>query len=113
MSPEEVKALRKELKCTAKELATALKAEPEDVWAWETGERFPTKRFVVKMQAMKKRGSVEPPKKPSPAAASAADPYERMADPELWSLLRKLVKHEKLLAEVKKLADRYDDPADP
>jgi hypothetical protein len=101
------------LKCTAKELATALKAEPEDVWAWETGERFPTKRFVVKMQAMKKRGSVEREKKPSQTKTPASDPYERMADPELWSLLRKLVKHEKLLADVKKLADRYDDPADP
>lgn len=99
---------------TAKELAAALKAEPEDIWAWEAGERFPTKRFVVKMQAMKKRGSVEL-QKPARRQTSTApsNPYPRLADPELWRLLRKLVGHEELFQEVKKLAERYDDPSEP
>ena len=112
MSPEEVKALRKELKCSAKELATALKAEPEDIWAWEAGERFPTKRFVVKMRAMKKRGSVAARPAPAKAATPAVDPYQQLADPELWRLLRKLAKYDTLFQEVKKLADEYDDPVE-
>jgi hypothetical protein len=67
---------------------------------------------VVKMQAMKKRGSVVA-KKPVAAKSAPSDPYARLGDPELWRLLRKLAKHERLFAEVKKLADRYDDPAEP
>ena len=109
MSPEDVKALRKELNCTAKELATALKAEPEDIWAWEAGERFPTKRFVMKMQAMKKRRSIEA-KKPALAPPDSDGPYARLADPEFWRLVRKLTRHDELWAATLKLAAKYDDP---
>src|SRR5262250_1684837 len=45
MSPEDIKALRQELGCTARELATALGIEQETVLSWERAELFPTKRY--------------------------------------------------------------------
>ena len=54
MSPEDLKNLRAELDCTAKELATALDVEQETILAWERGELFPTKRFVTKMEALRR-----------------------------------------------------------
>ena len=47
MSPDDLKALRKELSCTAKELAHALDLEQGTVLAWEKGEhcRVAPERF--------------------------------------------------------------------
>ena len=47
MTPDELKALRKELSCTAKELAAALGIEQATVLAWEKGDLFPTKQFAI------------------------------------------------------------------
>ena len=73
VSPEEIKQLRKDLNLSARELATSIKAETEDVWAWETGERFPTKRFVTRMLALRKTGAPKrpPANAPEPKAAAA------------------------------------------
>ena len=123
MSPEEIKQLRKDLNLSARELATSIKAETEDVWAWETGERFPTKRFVTRMLALKKTGApkrtpadAREPKavaKPVVAPASAPVSLARLADPELWTLVRKLVQHPALFESVVALAKDYPDPATP
>lgn len=116
MSPEEIKQLRKDLKLSARELATSIKAETEDVWAWETGERFPTKRFVTRMQALKKKGTASPsPATEKPAAAKAAGStgLARLADPELWALVRKLAQHPALFERAVALAKDYPDPAAP
>ena len=121
MSPEEIKQLRKDLNLSARELATSIKAETEDVWAWETGERFPTKRFVTRMLALRKTGSKQPAATPAkqpaatpakPAGAQAPDPAGlfRLADPELWALVRKLVQHPALFDKVVALAKDYADP---
>ena len=53
MTPEEIKALRQELSCTARELAGALDLEQDTVLAWEKGEQFPTKRYVDSMEDLR------------------------------------------------------------
>ena len=106
MTPDEIKALRKELSCTAKELAQALGIEQATVLAWEKGDLFPTKAFVDKMNDLRARGPSAIPKK-----AKGADPMKVLADPALWALLRKIVAHKKLRDEVTKLATAYEDPA--
>lgn len=106
MTPEDLKALRKELACTAKELAHALGIEQSTVLAWEKGELFPTKPFIDKMEALRAKGPAAIPKK-----SKGADPMKVLADPALWELVRKLAAHKKLRDEVQKLAAAYPDPA--
>ncbi|HRI64509.1 MAG TPA: helix-turn-helix transcriptional regulator [Polyangium sp.] len=111
MSPDDVKNLRAELECTAKELAGALGEEQETILAWERGELFPTKRFVTKMEALRKAGKGAIVRKPRKSAA-AASPMAVLADPATWRLVRKLVAHAELRREVLKLAENYPDPAE-
>lgn len=106
MTPDDLKALRKQLGCTAKELAGALGIEQSTVLAWEKGDLFPTKAFVDKMAALAAKGPAAIPKK-----AKGADPMKVLADPALWELVRKLVANKKLRDEVVKLAAAYPDPA--
>ncbi|MDB4943985.1 MAG: hypothetical protein JWP97_3519 [Labilithrix sp.] len=106
MTPEDIKALRKTLACTAKELAGALGLEQATVLAWEKGDLFPTKAFVDKMSALQAKGPAAIPKK-----AKGAEPMKVLADPALWELVRKLVGNKKLRDEVVKLAAAYPDPA--
>jgi transcriptional regulator with XRE-family HTH domain len=106
VTPDDIKALRKDLSCTAKELAHALGIEQATVLAWEKGELFPTKPFVDKMNALRAKGPSAIPKK-----AKGADPMKVLADPALWEVLRKILGHKKLRDEVVKLAQAYDDPA--
>jgi len=107
VTPDEIKALRKELACTAKELAAALGIEQATVLAWEKAELFPTKPFIDRMNELRARGPGAIPKK----AKAGADPVKALADPQLWELLRKLAAHKKLRDEVAKLAEKYPDPA--
>ena len=106
MTPDDIKALRKDLSCTAKELAQALGLEQVTVMAWEKGELFPTKPNVDKMNALRAKGPAAIPKK-----AKGADPIKVLADPALWEIVRKLVANKKLRDEVVKLAQAYPDPA--
>ena len=105
MTPDELKALRKDLACTAKELAQAIGIEQATVLAWEKGELFPTKPFIDKMNALRARGPAAIPKK-----SRGDGPMKVLADPALWELVRKLVAHKKLRDEVTKLAAAYPDP---
>lgn len=109
MLPAEIKALRTELKCTAKELAGALGLEQKIVMAWESGELFPTKKYVEQMEALRQKGPSAIPKKPK---GKEPPPLAVLADPALWGLLRKLLVHRKLRDEVVKLAAEYADPAE-
>jgi transcriptional regulator with XRE-family HTH domain len=104
MSPEEIKKARMTLKCTAKELAAALEVEPSTVSAWERGDMFPTKQYVDKLEDLVARGAAAVPKK-----AKGADPMDALRDPDVWSLIRKILTHPKLRTEVQKLADKYED----
>src|SRR5262245_31309572 len=107
MTPDDIKALRKDLACTAKELAHALGIEQATVLAWEKGELFPTKPFIDKMIQLKSRGAAAIPKK-----ARGDAPMKVLSDPSLWELFRKIVAHKKLRDEVTKLASGYADPKD-
>lgn len=107
MTPEDLKALRKELACTAKELAHAIGTEQATVLAWERGELFPTKPYIDKMSALRAKGPSAIPKK-----ARGDAPMKVLADPALWELVRKLAAHKKLRDEVTKLAGAYPDPKD-
>lgn len=107
MTPDELKALRKELSCTAKELAGALGVEQSTVLGWEKGELFPTKVFVDKMETLRSKGPSSIPKK-----SKGGDPIKTLADPDFWKLVRKMAAHKKLRDEAAKLAESYADPAD-
>ncbi len=107
MTPDELKALRKELACSAKELAVALGLEQATVLGWERGELFPTKQYIDAMNDLRARGPSAVPRK-----SKADNPLKTLADPALWLLVRKLAVHKKLRDEVTKLASSYPDPAD-
>ncbi len=107
MTPDDIKALRKELACTAKELAIAIGIEQATVLAWEKGDLFPTKPLIDKMEALRARGPAAIPKK-----SRGESPMKVLADPALWELVRKIVAHKKLRDEVTRLAATYGDPKD-
>ncbi len=107
MTGEDVKTLRKDLGCTAKELAAVLGIDQATVLAWEKGDLFPTKAFVDQMTALRAKGPGSVPRK----AKAGVDPIKGLADPQVWELLRKLAAHKKLRDEVAKLAEKYPDPA--
>jgi len=112
VSPDEIKQLRKDLNCTARELAAALDLDQKEVLAWEAGELFPTKRFVTQMEALRQKGPDAIPRKPRGKPA-ARTPAQRLADPKLWELVRKLLEHPTLFDQALKLAEAYPDPAVP
>ena len=110
VTPEDIKRLRKTLNSTAKELAAALKVDQKEVLAWEAGELFPTKRYVEQMQVLKTKGPDAIPRTPR-GKARVKKGVERLDDPKLWEIVRKLLEHPVLFDQVAKLADGYDDPA--
>lgn len=107
MTPDELKTLRRELSCTAKELAVALGLEQSTVMAWEKGDLFPTKQYVDKMEELRAKGPSAIPKK-----SKGGNPILSFADPKFWELVRKLAANKKLRDELAKLAEKYPDPAD-
>jgi transcriptional regulator with XRE-family HTH domain len=108
VSPEEIKALRKVLSCTAKELALALGIDQPTVLAWEKAELFPTKAFIDRMAILREKGPAAIVRK---GRGASTDPVRALADPLVWELLRKISAHKKLRDEVAKLAKHYADPA--
>ena len=107
MTGADVKALRANLGCTAKELAAVLGLDQATVLAWEKDELFPTKAFVDRMNALRDKGPGAVPRK----AKAGGDPVAALADPLVWELLRKIAAHKKLRDDVAKLAAAYPDPA--
>jgi len=104
MTADDIKALRKELGITQRALAEALKIEVAEVRAWETSEGFATKAHCEAMERLR----ANPPPKP----AKGASPMQLLADPKFMLLVRKLMAHPKLRAEVEKLAAEHPDPLD-
>lgn len=105
MNADDIKALRKELGLTQRDLAEALELEVALVRDWESAEQFATKAHC---DAMEKLRSNPPPKK----SKKSKTPMQSLADPALWTLLRKLLAHGQLRAACEKLAADYDDPLD-
>ena len=112
MSPTQIRALREELACSAHELATAIGVSQQEVFAWERGETFPTKRLVTKMEELRSRGPAAVPRRPRAKRATTPSPMQLLASPELWSLFRKLLAHRELREATLGLAQTYPDPTD-
>ena len=108
MTPAELKALRAELKCTAKELGLALGLDQATVMKWESGELFPTKKYVEQLAVLREKGPSAIPRK---ARGAQPSPLQLLGDPALWELFRKVLTHKKLRDDVTKLAASYEDPA--
>lgn len=106
MSPDEIKALRKRIGLTARELGKALDVDQATVLAWERGEVFPTKRYVDRMRALGEHEPSRPPRHKGDGLARA------LAEPALWELVRKLAAHAELRAAVATIAAKYSDPAE-
>lgn len=110
--PEEIQKLRKELACTARELALTLGVDPKEVPAWESGEQFPTKRHAAALLSLREKGPAavirQPRGKPGKKSGTA-----RLADPDFWKVLRKLLEHPVLFDQVQQLSEKYSDPAEP
>jgi transcriptional regulator with XRE-family HTH domain len=105
VTPDDIKQLRKELGCTARDLATTLGIEQKEVLAWELGEIFPTKRFVDQMLGLKAKG---PSSIIKSAKGKAVAPTDRISDPAFWAVVKKLALHPSLFEQVSKLADKFD-----
>lgn len=106
VTPDDLKALRKELGCTARDLATTLGIEQKEVLAWEAGELFPTKRFVDQMNALREKGPSAVLKAARGKAVAATD---RVSDPAFWAIVKKLLLHPALYDQVSKLAEKFED----
>lgn len=109
VSPDELKALRKALSCTAKELADTLGIDHKLMAQWELGELFPTKKSVVALRALEAQGPAAI--KRQRRGKQKASPQDRLRDPRLWELVRKLIELPDFFDQVEKLARDYPDPA--
>ena len=108
MTPEELKALRVELKCTAKELARTLGLEQSTVMAWERGELFPTKAIIGEMSVLRAKG----PGAIVRVSNKKDEPLRVLGTEDFQLLLRKLLAYEQLRKAAAKLAESYADPLD-
>ena len=108
VTPKEIKALRKQLKCTPRELGEALGVPAADIIAWEQDEKFPTKRFIKAMAQLAEEGPGAVPRLRT--QRSETRPERVLADPEIWRLIRKLIAHPELRAKALALARAYADP---
>jgi transcriptional regulator with XRE-family HTH domain len=109
MKPADIKALRKELRCTPREFAEALGITAKEVMAWEQEDSFPTKRFIDAMNELRDKGQSAIVKRRG-RKPDAASPMRVLADPAMWELVRKLIAHPELRSKVLELAKQFDDP---
>jgi transcriptional regulator with XRE-family HTH domain len=105
VSPDEIKALRKDLGCTARDLAAKLGVDQATVLAWENAELFPTKQSIKRMAVLRASG------RSGATGIRSVEVMSALADPRTWEIVRKLVAHPAFRSEVTKLAERYADPA--
>lgn len=108
MTPEQIKELRKSLACSASELAKALDVDARTVVLWESGEEFPTKRHVDSMQKLGEQGPSAILRKPKGKVTGVVG-TDRLDDPKLWHIVKKLLMHPQFFDQVAKIADEYPD----
>jgi transcriptional regulator with XRE-family HTH domain len=106
MTAEQIKALRERLHLARRDLAKALGVDPADVAAWESGERFPTRKHVASMGELDGAGAP----RASPDRGADLGAYAVLADPLVWAIVRKLLAHPELREKAAELAARYPDP---
>jgi DNA-binding XRE family transcriptional regulator len=109
VTPDQIKQLRNELACTARELGEAIGVEQKTVLEWEAGQRFPTKRHVQALLSLRDKGPSAVRRR---TRGSAPGPLEVLADPNLWALLRKLLAHKQLRDDVLRMASSYSEPVE-
>jgi DNA-binding XRE family transcriptional regulator len=107
MTPDEIRQLRRELRCTPRELADSIAVEFETIIAWEHEQAFPTKQSIDRMEELRRKG---PDAVVRTRRKLATTPLEALDDPETWRLFRKLLAHPELRKAALALAERYDDP---
>jgi transcriptional regulator with XRE-family HTH domain len=110
VTPDDIKQLRKELGCSARDLAATLGIEQNEVLAWEGGELFPTKRYVDAMKALRAQG---PSGVLRAAKGKNVTATERVSDPAFWMIVKKLLLYPALYEQVSRLAATYDDKREP
>lgn len=104
-----VVGLRKTLKLTQKDLALKLGVETSLVVEWEKGAAFPTLATAKKLYALREGLPLE-----TRTRRVQTDPLKGLlADADFWKVVRKLLAHRELYAQVQRLASGFDDPADP
>lgn len=106
-SAADILALRKQLKLSHRDLATRLGVDVSLVLDWERGVAFPTLASARRLLALREGRPVQPSRR------GPRQPVEEvLADPELWAIHRKLLVHEELFEQVRRLARDFPDPAD-
>lgn len=113
MTADELKALRRELSCTARELAETIGVEQDQVLSWEREETFPTKHHVGLLESLRSAGASGVVRASKRSKRAPRTPTELFADPAWFRLLRKLMAHPELMREAERLAEKYEDPAEP
>jgi hypothetical protein len=111
VTPEQIKQIRTDLRCTVRELASSLGAPAADVQAWEAGTQFPTKRWVNRLESLRDKGPNALLGKSAEASGKGASPMAQLDNPEVWQLIRKLLAYPQLFSEVSQIAKDYEDPA--
>ncbi len=112
MSPDELRNLREELKCTARELAATLGIDSSEVVAWEQGQRFPTKKHESDLGKLRLLGPAAISRKPKRRGGAPLKGAARLADPVFWQLIRKLIEYPELFDRTRQIAEAYADTVD-
>lgn len=105
MHSEDIKRIRESLACSLGDLAAAVGVEVKTLLAWESGDRFPTKRHADRLRALEKEG---------PSAIKRSRPKKAPSGPELigdarfWTVVRKLATNPEFFGKVEKLAGEYE-----
>ncbi|MBN2197530.1 MAG: helix-turn-helix domain-containing protein [Polyangiaceae bacterium] len=114
MKPEEIRALREALHCSATQLGETLGVGAETVRAWERAELFPTKRWVAAMARLFAEGPAAVHRKRRRTCRAETDPVgiAVLARPEVQEIVRKLGMYPELMDQVQELASTYEDPGE-
>jgi len=112
VSPDEIRVLRADLRCTARELAATLGIDIGEVTAWEQGERFPTKKHILDLGKLRLLGPDAITRKSKRPPGGGAVGIPRLADPALWHIVIKLTEHPDFFEKVRRLSENYADPVD-
>lgn len=112
MSPTEIRELRANLKCTARELAATLGIDTGEVTAWELGQQFPTKKHVSDMDKLRLLGPEAISRRPKRSSANVVRGIARLSDPMLWEIVVKLAENPDFFEKVKQLASAYERSGD-
>jgi DNA-binding XRE family transcriptional regulator len=108
VTPEDIKQLRKALACSASELAKALDVDARTVVLWESGELFPTKKYVDLMEELQQAGPAAITRKPK-GKVKGVSGMDRLNDPQLWQIVKKLLAHPVFFDQVAKISEDYPD----